>query len=272
MITINTYSEFQDFVSAFAERHITLLVVVGKGGTAKSRTVKNTLGDRACYLEGSGTPIQIYVKAYQYRNRLIVLDDIDDMYSNPKGINLLKTLCQTDAVKTVSWLTSSPVLTKQDIPQEFQTTSKILILTNRWRSLNQHVQAIEDRAHLIRFDPSNEEIHKQTSIWFYNQEIYNFIGRHLDLIPDLSMRDYAKANELRNAGLDWKAYLIKRWIKDEFTTQVLLLLSDSSYKTEKERVAEFIERTGACRATYYNVKRRLREGNNKPLQRYKVVE
>src|SRR6202142_3163366 len=84
----------------------------------------------------------IYLQAHEHRNQPIVLDDVDGLYRDRQGIRLLKTLCQTDKVKTVSWHTA--VATRLGIPRQFSTTSKVAIIANQWTSLNPDVAALED--------------------------------------------------------------------------------------------------------------------------------
>src|SRR6202035_6054621 len=61
-----------------------------------------------------------------------------------------------------------------------------------------------DRGHLVIFEPSPLEVHSHTAAWFWDQEIYDFMGERLHLIRDSSMRHYVAAWELKQAGLDWR--------------------------------------------------------------------
>ena len=67
--------------------------------------------------------------------------------------------------------------------------------------------AIIDRGHLVYFDPPPIEIHNETAKWFWDQEIYDYIGDRLDLVKDLSARTYTKAYERKEAGSDWKKWI-----------------------------------------------------------------
>ena len=47
--------------------------------------------------------------------------------------------------------------------------------------------------------------------WFDDVEVYEFIGEWLPVIPELSMRDYIKAREIKKAGMDWRTLLHRQW-------------------------------------------------------------
>ncbi len=79
-------------------------------------------------------------------------------------------------------------------------------------------------------------------------------GRDTD---PLSMRDYALGWELKRAGMDWKSWLLTRWGMTGTRLLVAKLKADPSLSTEAERLREFIEQEGGCRATYYNHAKRL---------------
>lgn len=56
----------------------------------------------------------------------VVLDNVDDIYRDRDAIRRLKSLCQTDPVKQVSWLTATPILRLKLINEEFKELSDAL--------------------------------------------------------------------------------------------------------------------------------------------------
>jgi hypothetical protein len=139
-----------------------------------------------------------------------VLDDVDGLYRDRNGIRLLKTLCQTEPVKTLSWHTDAPTLEKRGIPRQFTTTSRMAVIANQWQSLNADVAALEDRGHVLIFEPTALEIHRQASTWFWDQEIFDFVGRWLHLMKQPSLRPHVQAWELKTAALDWQTGILGR--------------------------------------------------------------
>ena len=76
----------------------------------------------------------------------VVFDDVDSFLQKPNATDLLKELCENEASKTVHWDTDAPQLRKLIIPCEFQTESKVLLVSNDFASLKRNLAAVEDRA------------------------------------------------------------------------------------------------------------------------------
>lgn len=259
-ILVTVYEELVRYVEAFVEGHLGLLIIIGNPGLSKSQIVRRAVGESVCWIEGNATPFRMYCALWQHRHQPTVIDDVDGLYTNHAGVRLLKGLCQTDRVKHIAWHSDAPTLAREGIPREFETTSRVVIIANEWRTLNKNVSAIEDRGHVLFFDPTAEEVHRQTATWFKDDdEVFGFIGQHLHLISEPSMRHYVLASEQKRAGLDWRGGLLKRWLSGS-TLDVARLLADGRYKTEEERVEAFQRLTGHARSTYFYQKKKLTRG------------
>ena len=274
-LVVRTYGELDQFVEAFAEGLLNLLLIIGRPGVQKSRAVKAAVGERACWIDGSATAFGLYGQLYRQRDRPVVIDDVDGLYADRAAVRLLKCLCQTEPRKRLGWHSAATARYGQGIPSSFETTSRVAILANELRALNVNVSAVLDRGHVLVFDPSAREVHLRTAGWFWDQEIFDFIGRSLHLTDPLAMRDYALAWELKRAAMDWKNWLLGRWGMTGTRRLVAKLKADPSLRTERERVRAFIEQEGGCRATYYNHAKRLARPlelpdirlNNRPPER-----
>ena len=251
---VSTYDELHRFVTAFAEGHLNLLILIGTAGLAKSQAVKRAVGERALWIEGNATAFGIYTQLYKHRGELVVIDDVDDLYTDRAAVRLLKCLCQTDPEKTVAWNTAAAG--SDEIPRQFKTTSRVVIIANDWKTLDANVAAVQDRGHLVIFEPSAEEVHKQVAEWFWDQSIYDWFGEHLHLIPNPTMRNYVRASELQASGINWVQHLLAE--VPETTRLVAELRADSTFETENDRIEAFRKRGGGSRATYFNHKKKLR--------------
>jgi hypothetical protein len=258
---VRTYEEMSRFVGAFARGHLNLLILIGAPGLGKSRTVRQAVGPEACWVEGNATPFGLFGKAYHNRGRLVVIDDVDDLYSEPAAVRLLKCLCQTEREKSLAWHSATTALEREGIPRQFVTTSRVAILCNTWRELNDNVRAIQDRGHVILFEPTPEEVHREVGGWFADAEVYDWFSRHLHLVASLSMRHYVRASELRQAGLDWKEAVPLLPLGSR-ALLVTRLRADPQFATEEERARAFVKVGGGCRATYFNHARRLKRSLN----------
>jgi hypothetical protein len=253
---LTTYSELEKIVQAFARGHLNLLILIGGHGLGKSRIVRRVLAGQACWLEGNLSVFGLYCQLWEKRNLPIVLDDVDGLYAQREGVRLLKCLTQSEPIKSVSWHTDAPTLQRQGIPQEFQTSSRVAIIANEWKTLNRNVAALQDRGHLLFFEPSPLEVHRRTATWFWDQEIFDFVQARLHWLEEASMRHYLAAWELKQAGLDWRGLILNRCLSGR-ALLVAQLKADPQYRCEGERVQAFLAAGGGSRATYFNWSRKL---------------
>jgi hypothetical protein len=256
-LRLGTYEELTRFVGAFAEGHLNFVMVVGDPGLGKSRRIREALGPEIAWIDGNATAFGVYIEAYEHRDEPIVLDDVDALHREPAGIRLLKGLCQSEPQKALSWQSDARTLKYRGIPTQFLTSSRVAMIANEWWSANVHVAALEDRGHLVVFDPSPEEVHRHAAEWFWDQEIFDFVGEHLHLVKRPSLRTYVLAWEQKRAGLNWQELVLGRCLSGKLR-MVARLKADPRYRSEADRVQEFIRSGGGCRATYFNYARKLR--------------
>jgi hypothetical protein len=259
---VTSYRELDAFVDAFAKGHLNLLIVYGRPGVGKSSIVRKRVGKHAFTINGTASPFGIYLAAYRHRDEPIVLDDIDGLTASPQGVRLLKALSQTDPEKTVSWETQAAALDREEVPRSFQTRSQLCILANS-RFVSEDARALEDRGHVLVFDPSALEVHQQAAHWFRDQQVFEFVANHLHLLSQHSFRTYVNAAERKQAGLPWQSAVLDRCLSG-LALEVAKLRADPQFACEEERARAFIERGLGCRATYFNHARRLRPQEGTP--------
>src|SRR4051812_46430454 len=253
-IVVTTYAELEAFVRAFADGHLGLLLLVGSHGLAKSRTVREALGEGACWIEGQATAFGLYRELHRHRDEPVVLDDIDGLFADRESVRLLKAVCQTEEVKSVAWHTTAAE--RAGLPDVFQTRSRVVLIANEWRTLNANVAAVEDRGHTLAFEPTPLEVHRKVASWFWDNDIYNFIGERLGLVALPTMREYLRAWELKRAGLPWRDLLLAGLLSGS-ELLAAQIKADPSFASEADRVRAFIERGGGCKSSYYNALNRL---------------
>ena len=272
-ITITNYATLEQWVDAFLkEDGLNLLFMIGNPGSGKSVSFKDKLdGKRHHYINAARlTAFQLYKHLYKVRNKSLILDDTDDALRRSDMARLLMALCETDdAARTVAWLGTQSLLKVNlgkkiiRVPNEFETTSRVCIICNDWGILTTEFGALLDRGTVVFFDPNATELHRFVGKWFPDEEIYEFIGQHLDEIARHSIRYYVTAADLKRLGLDWKAALLESWTNDPAhgnTSEKLVkrLLADDSFKTDEDRIKAFKEHAdGGSRRTWFNVKKRL---------------
>jgi hypothetical protein len=262
-VRVPTYVELEQYVRAFAAGHLNLLMLFGPPGVGKSRCVRQALDNHVCWISGQATPLGIYMQAYEHRHRPLVLDDVDGLYADHSGVCLLKSLCQTEPRKTLSWHTATPILQRQGVPHQFVTTSRVALVGNDWKTLNADVAALEDRGHVLLFEPTALEVHRHAAGWFWDQQIFDFVAAQLHLMARHSLRTYRQAYELKRAGLDWRRAVLSRCLTGP-ALLVARLKAEPSYPSEAARVRAFVAAGGGCRATYFHHARKLRPPSHLP--------
>jgi hypothetical protein len=257
VLRLKSYADLRRYAAAFAEGHLNLLLLCGAPGLGKSRCVREALGPSAFWVDGSATAFGIYLAAYEHRDRPLVLDDVDGLHRDRAGVRLLKALCQTERVKSVSWQSDSKTLERRRIPRQFTTSSRLVVIANYWESLDADVAALEDRGHVVLFEPDAAEVHRHAATWYWDQEVFDFVADHLYLLERPSLRTYVRAWELKQAGLDWRNGVLSRCLKGT-SLAVARLKADPAYAAEEDRVRAFVASGAGSRATYFVHAKQLR--------------
>ena len=256
-VTVRNFEEFRDDIRAFADEKYNFLIVVGNNGLSKTETVKS-LVKNPLVIEGRPTPWKFYQLLYDNLHSTVILDDVaTSFYRDSLSIAMLKKLTETRSTKTMRWQTNSAGDGK-DYPSEFDTTSKVIILTNSWSSLNEDIRAIEGRAVTILFDPSPEAVHAEVGKWFHDQEVYNFVWENRGLITKPNMRLYIKIAQYKTAGRPWRKRGLEMMVGDARLMKIVDLLLDDSFGSNAERCEKFKQLGWGGRSTFYNLLKEFR--------------
>jgi hypothetical protein len=256
---VTTYRELDQWVAGFAAGAFPLEFLIGRPGLGKSQRALRALEGRPhAWIDCHATKLAVYCKLFQHRDEPVAIDDENSLVTDPGKLSLMSALCQTNPEKTLRWDSTTRLLEDRGVPPEFKTRSQVLVITNRLRNLSPQVAAMIDRGFPIIFEPSAAEIHQAVADWLTDREVYEFIGCHLPLIPELSMRDYWRAERLKKqGGMDWRAALHRQWRSGRLV-QVVELRSDPSFASEEDRARAFVSRSAGSRATYFRCVERLR--------------
>ena len=219
-----TYDALREFRDSFFRAELYFLLVVGRQGLSKSeefeqrcRPYRDRDGQEvsiAHYIKGNITAVEAYRVAYEQRHKLVVYDDGERLWADSNGRFLLRDSTECKPRKWVHWRTENKDLERQHIPKLFETTSRACrVIMNRFAFGDAYeYDAIIDRGHFVYFDPTALEIHRNTVLWFWDQEIFDFVGYDFCLIDPnkLSARTYVKAWERRPKG-DWQEFIVARY-------------------------------------------------------------
>lgn len=289
--TIRTYSELEVRARAFAQGKLPLMVLYGPPGTSKSTTIREVLphGANARWVNGTASAFGLFRELRRYADLPFVLDDLDDVFRDKALVRLLKQVCQTDDKRRVTWLTKANTQllsasegteeaddesTDSD-PHSFETSSPVVLIVNDWQKLNRHVGAVGDRGWEIEFLPSGNEIHSYVDSWrnsaldkdgewIVEPQVFEFIGEHLDLVAEPSIRHYVIASTALRLGIDWRRDLMTNWSDVDPKRLVRRLAEEAVYQREEDRIDRFRDLTGLSRTRYFEIKESLGLTGNRP--------
>lgn len=267
---IRTYEELEQRVNAFSQTKLPLLVLHGPPGTSKSTSVHKVFpkGPTARWVNGTTTAFGLFQELQRHRNLPFVLDDVDDAFRDKSLIRLMKQVCQTDAVRRLSWITNANKATTSEDGEDgrsFETSSRIILILNDWQKANRHVGAVGDRAWELEFLPTPQEIHRFVGSWRHQaldedgmptvaDQVYEYIGERLDAVSDTSIRQYILATQGLRVGVDWRKDLESEWGNTDPKMLVRRLADDDGYEKEEHRIDRFRDLTGLSRSRYFEIK------------------
>jgi len=250
MITITSYRELMDFVIAFGQGHLNMLVMCSRGGLGKSEAVQRELSDQdRVDIAGHETPLDLYRKMYEGRDKLIVFDEIDDLLATAANVGLLKQICETRTVKRVQWGSTDKRAHEIDGGiGHFHTRSRVCLLCNSFALFNSNVAALKSRGLAVQFLPSSQEILDKIKTFAGDTDILQFLDHFHECIPEFSLRTYGTLEDLKRAGLDWSRYAIA----ETNTPAKLMEIADLLCRFDTD--VECVKNYSGSRRDYYNWK------------------
>lgn len=178
----------------------------------------------------------LYMMLYEYRHQrnCLVLDDIDSVFRDENGLNILKAALDSKDVRKISWMSSRPLVKKFDdgttetIPSTFDYKGSVIFLTNmdfdkmieKKNRMSPHYDALVSRSHYIDIGITSI---KERMIRVYDVairggmleriglneeetiEVIEFMASNMNKLREISLRMALKIGELCRADEDnWK--------------------------------------------------------------------
>lgn len=275
-ITVTTYKELEFYIKMFRDGNADLLIISSSGGLGKSSSVdKIMLETKHLKVSAHTSPLQFYILGFEHKDCPVILDDVDSLIINKENISLLKQFAETKPVKEISWFSTTKILTDGDIPQKYETKSKVMIICNCFSIFNKNVSSLSDRGFHLIFKPSKEEIVDKIKDIANNYQVNGVntneiieIIENYSRFADISLRTFVKGIFLYKQ--DRENYKLR--LLQEMGINPKLILLDKllqEYSTDQERLEKWNE-YGYSRATYYRYKQGLKvsplmENETKPF-------
>jgi hypothetical protein len=261
----STFKQLGQYMMAFRNRSISLLIIRSSGGLGKTTEAKNSIPIEdaegniiAVFFKGHATPLSIYMTASKHPNALLIFDDVDTLVDNKTTVAILKQLCELREDKDVHYNTTYKAY-GEDVPPEFKSNNKVMLLCNDIKKVGANMGALLTRGFYLDFTPSHAEILKKLSEFAEERDIFDHIAKvheHLDL----NFRIYEKCVEIKDSShytkLDWKEWLRNEYQLNEDEDLVREIANDKTLnRGERDRLWQ--ERTGKSTRTYYRIHKKL---------------
>ena len=229
---INERFEFvSDFVKMVGTRKNASALIVGSGGLGKSYTTLETLtekcglrqvdatmenysdydagfaanaavekeqADTFLVVRGYTTPKGLYRTLYENRNRVIVFDDCDDIFTNTTSMELLKSALDSYERRVITW--NSIASFGDDLPRSFEFMGGVIFISNK--SLDKMPQPLISRSLVADVSMTRAETLERLRVIASKEKFMpeytdsakiqaiDFITQHVDnpLIPAINIR------------------------------------------------------------------------------------
>ena len=171
------YSDAEKFVKHIAQGTMRSLIINGPPGVGKSvmteKFLKKHKSKSQKIITGHMTLLSLYGHLHNHREKgqVLVLDDVDSVFSKIEGLCLLKAAMDTKYTNTISWESNTPTLNALGLPLQFKFNGGVILITNvgyggSRTKADAHLKALKDRSYVIPITESGSDDAK------YNQICY----------------------------------------------------------------------------------------------------
>jgi hypothetical protein len=135
------FDVMSNMTSSIITGDIRSLIISGAPGVGKTFELEGRLKkaeaekvvNKVTHLKGKISPLGLYITLYHHRNKgdVILFDDIDSVFGEETTLNLLKAALDSSVQRTLSWKSTTKILSDEDIPTDFDFCFLLPILMVR---------------------------------------------------------------------------------------------------------------------------------------------
>ena len=172
----------------------------------------------------------------------------------PRLEPLLKCLCQTEDEKAVAWHSDARSLERQRIPREFTTKSRVVIISNDWQTLNKNVGMCSTLS-----PPPSRCTGRRAGGSTMRRFTAGLAKTSTGCGSRRSGTTCGRGNSRPPAWTGPQCSPPRtRTVRARLAAE---LLESEAYASTAARVQAFVAQGGGCRATFFNYRRKLGNGN-----------
>jgi hypothetical protein len=201
------YNGVESYIRGMTNGDVRSLIVNGPPGVGKTYSVKEYLekynSGNYHLMNSHCTLLSLYAKLYDFRDigKVIVLDDVDSIFSKVEGLNILKAAMDTTHQREIHWESPSHMLTTMGVPKNFQYNGGVVLISNLGfgggnGKLVTHLTALKDRSFCSYIaDSSEDSLFKQVCFMVLERNLFGNLG-----VPEehqLMLLEYIDENKKR---------------------------------------------------------------------------
>lgn len=270
------FSKMKELIKMVARGYANSLILLSDGGLGKSYTVLQSLKEEGLkenenfvYLTTFSTSLELYNMLFVWKDKIVVLDDLEGILTERKSISILKScLWSANGKRYVSYYSKTKL---REAPSKFEFKGRIIFCINDIRS-NKVIQSLVSRCLFYKLELSySQKIEIMRAIAEQEKipiEIINYIQTiSSPATQNLNFRTLrhvwnAYQYDLNNGcNGSWKE-VAKSLLGANENLALILELSKTG-KPVKQQVSEFASNTGKSRASYFRYKQLVSKSQDK---------
>jgi hypothetical protein len=235
------YTSLEKYIEQMAAGKVRSLIVNGPPGVGKTYSagafISKYSNQKHKSVTGHMSLLSLYGELYRHKasGQILVLDDVDSVMSDVKGLNILKAAMDTRSQREISWESTSNLLAALGLPNSFKFNGGIILITNAGfaggnKKHMEHLNALKDRSYCLNLgDKDHETVFKyicyvttkKDALKEYamtvtqKNSILDFIHENMHNMHNLSLRSLIKCAELINIDSNnWKELALNGLVKN----------------------------------------------------------
>lgn len=183
------YNGVENYIRSMVNGDVRSLIVNGPPGVGKTHSVKTYLdsyigSENYKLMNGHCTLLSLYSKLYDFRDKgkVVVLDDVDSIFSKVEGLNILKAAMDTTTQREIHWESPSHMLTTMGVPKSFEYNGSVILISNIGfgggnNKLVAHLAALKDRSYCSHIAESGDDsLFKQVCFMVLERGLFTSLG------------------------------------------------------------------------------------------------